>query len=126
VVLYESKYKDKLNTLLESGVYKPLPKDPTAKVERKEQKFLSKHKTALPIDLKHKLNPYHSKSPHLHSLPKIHIPDIRLRPIMSSFGSPCYALAGFLHKILSRILVTIDGVWIGNWIYWPLTNRNCK
>jgi hypothetical protein len=35
VVLDESKYKSKLNTLLDSGVYKSLPKDPTAKVERK-------------------------------------------------------------------------------------------
>jgi hypothetical protein len=34
VVLDESKYKEKLNTLLESGVYEPLPKDPTAKIER--------------------------------------------------------------------------------------------
>jgi hypothetical protein len=33
VVLDESTYKDKLNTLLESGVYKPLPRDPTAKVQ---------------------------------------------------------------------------------------------
>jgi hypothetical protein len=34
VVLDESEYKDKLNTLLESGVYETLPKDPPAKVER--------------------------------------------------------------------------------------------
>jgi hypothetical protein len=41
VVLDESKYKDKLNTLLQSGVYEPLSKDPTAKVERNVQKLLS-------------------------------------------------------------------------------------
>jgi hypothetical protein len=34
VVFDESKYKEKLNTLLECGVYKPLPKDPTAKVDK--------------------------------------------------------------------------------------------
>ncbi|PNF42699.1 hypothetical protein B7P43_G14177 [Cryptotermes secundus] len=101
VVLDESKYKDKLNTLLESGVYETLPKDPTAKVERKVQKLLSKYKTTLPSDLKHRLTPYHSKPPHLYGLPKIHKADIPLRPIVSSIGSPCYALAGFLHKILS-------------------------
>jgi hypothetical protein len=28
--------------------------------------------------------------------------------------------------ILSRIWVTIDGVWIGNWIYWTFTERNYK
>jgi hypothetical protein len=35
VVFDEPKYKEKLNTLLESGVYEHLPKDPTAKVERR-------------------------------------------------------------------------------------------
>jgi hypothetical protein len=59
VVLDESKYKEKLKTLLESGVYEPLPKDHTAKVERKVQKLISKHKTILPIDLEHNLIPYH-------------------------------------------------------------------
>jgi hypothetical protein len=93
VVFGKSKYKDKLNSLPESGVYEPLPEYPTAKVERKIQKFLSKH---IPIDLKHKLTPYHNKPPHLYGLPKIQKPDIPLRPILSSIGSPCYALSRFL------------------------------
>jgi hypothetical protein len=101
VVLDESKYEDKSNILLESGIYEPLPKDHTAKVERKVQKLLSKHKTALPADLKHKLTLYHSKPPCLYGLPKIDKPDIPLRPTVSSIGSSCYALAGFLHKILN-------------------------
>jgi hypothetical protein len=29
-------------------------------------------------------------------------------------------------KILSRDWVSVDGVWIGNWIYWTLTERNYK
>jgi hypothetical protein len=100
-VLDEFKYKYKLSTLLESGVYEPLPKDPTAKVEKKVQKLHSRHKTALPTDLNNKLTPYHSKPPHLHVHPRIHKPDIPLRPIVGSIGSPCHALLGFLHKILS-------------------------
>jgi hypothetical protein len=35
VVLDESKYKNKLDTLVEYRVYEHLPKDPTAEVERK-------------------------------------------------------------------------------------------
>jgi hypothetical protein len=31
----------------------------------------------------------------------------------------------FWHQ-LSRVWVTVVGVWIGYWIYWPLTGRNYK
>jgi hypothetical protein len=55
VLLDESEYQDKLNILLKSGVYDPLPK-----VERKVQKLLARHKTLLPADLNHKLTAYHS------------------------------------------------------------------
>jgi hypothetical protein len=103
----ELKYKKKLNTLLESRDDEPLPKDPTAKVERKVQKLLCTHKTAGPADIKQKLTLYHSRPPHVYGLPKIHKPDIPLRPIMSSIGSPCYALADFLHKIL----IPLAGKW---------------
>jgi hypothetical protein len=92
-----------LNTSLESGVYEYFPEHPTPKAERKIQKLLSKHKTSLFIDLKHKLTPYHSKPSHLYSLPKIHKPDITLRSIVSPIGSPCYGLGGFLHKIVSPL-----------------------
>jgi hypothetical protein len=39
-----------------------------------------------------------------------------------------YYLKRSLMSILSRIGVTVDGVWIGEWIYWPLihTTRNYK
>jgi hypothetical protein len=100
----ESKYKDKLNALLESRVYEPLPKDPAAKIERKVLKLIYKHKTALQTDLKTKLTPYNSKPPHLYGLPKVHKCDIPLRPVVSSIDSPCYALVGFLHKILSPLV----------------------
>jgi hypothetical protein len=78
VVLDVYEYKVKLKTLLESRVYEPLLNDPTAKVEKKIQKLLSKHKTAGPTDLKRKLIPYHRKLPHLYGFPKIHKPDIFL------------------------------------------------
>ena len=80
VVLDESEYKDKLNTLLESGIYEPLPKDSTAKIEMKVQKLFSKYKTVLTSHLKQTLTLYHSKPPHVYGLPKIHKHDISRRP----------------------------------------------
>jgi hypothetical protein len=60
LVLVESKYKNKFNTLLEFGVYELLPKDHTAMMERRvKKKHLSRHKTALPTDPKHKLSFLH-------------------------------------------------------------------
>jgi hypothetical protein len=39
VFLEESEYNDKLNTLLQSGVYEPFPKDPAAKIEKYRNSF---------------------------------------------------------------------------------------
>jgi hypothetical protein len=85
VVLDESKYKDKLNTLLQSKVYEALPKDPTAKVQWKIQNLLSKCKLFFP------LIPHHSKAQHINCSPP--------RSTVGSNGFSSHALAGFLHKI---------------------------
>jgi hypothetical protein len=100
VVLHECEYQNKFNNSLGSGIYEQLSKDPTGTVTRKVWKLLSKCKAALFVDLKQKLTQYYSRPRHLYGMPKIHKPDVPLRPTVSSIGSPCYALAGFLHKIL--------------------------
>jgi hypothetical protein len=92
-----------LSTVLESGVYEPLSKNPTTKVERWVQKLLSKLKTALRTFLKYKLTPYHSRPSHLYGIPNTHKPNIPPRPTVSSIGSPCYGLIGFLNEILSPL-----------------------
>jgi hypothetical protein len=46
-VLDEIIYMDKINTLLISGVYETLPKNPTAKVERKVQQNLASYKLSI-------------------------------------------------------------------------------
>jgi hypothetical protein len=48
LVLNESTYKEKISSLLESGVYEILLKNPTSQIERKVRKLLTKHKTVLP------------------------------------------------------------------------------
>jgi hypothetical protein len=67
LVLHEFTYKEKLSSLLESGVYEIPREDPASQIERM---MLSRNKIVLPIALKHKLSPYHSKPPYLHGLPK--------------------------------------------------------
>ena len=51
------------------------------------------------------VTPQHSYHPQLYDLPKIHKPEVPLRPIVSSIGSPTYHLA----KELTRILTPLKG-----------------
>jgi hypothetical protein len=92
VVLNESPYKEMISSLLELVLYEIPRKDPTSQIERKIRTLLKKHKPVLASALKCKLTPYHNKHPHLYGLPKIHMPDIPLRPVLSSVNSPCYTI----------------------------------
>jgi hypothetical protein len=47
----ESTYKEKISSLLESGLYEILRKDPTFKTERNIRKLLTKQKTFVPAAL---------------------------------------------------------------------------
>jgi hypothetical protein len=49
MVLNKSTYKEKTSSLLESGVYEILRKDPTSKIERKIWKLLTKHELSFPL-----------------------------------------------------------------------------
>jgi hypothetical protein len=77
-------------------------KEPTAKAMRKVQKLLSRHKTALPTDLKHKLTPYRSKTSRLYGLRKSHKPDIPLETYGEFQWLPLLCPGWFAHKILSH------------------------
>jgi hypothetical protein len=98
-VVYLQNMPIKVHTICNRTLIVGIPPPP------QDQKLLSKHKTTFPTILKQKLTPYPSNPPppHPYGLPKIHKTDIPLRPIVSSIGFPCYALAGFLHKILSPL-----------------------
>jgi hypothetical protein len=94
--------KDKINTLLNSGVYEPLFKDPTDKIERKVQQILAKYKAVRPAEVKRKLTPYNSKTLHLYGLPKIHKPDMPFRPVGSSISSPSKTCPIALWSVLPK------------------------
>jgi hypothetical protein len=63
---------------------------------------------SFPLPSRHKLTPYHSKSPHLYGLAEIRKPDNPFIPTVSSIDSHCYALSDFLHKILSPLVGNTD------------------
>jgi hypothetical protein len=62
--IFESYWTCREHLAIVRGLW-TFPKDPKVKVERRVQKHLSKHKNALPIDMKHKVTPYRSDPLHL-------------------------------------------------------------
>ena len=106
VILDRGVYNDKILALLNTPTYKELPKDPTAKIERKvRSKIIELKKAKLLSDQAcDYLRPSATICPKFYGLPKIHKPNIPLRPIVASQGSPTYALAQYLADILKPIV----------------------
>lgn len=108
VVLDTNTYNDKINTLIGEGHYTKLTKDPTQTIENKIRTILFKHKHEF-TDLERRLlTPHYSKPPHFYGLPKIHKPNIPLRPIVSSIGAPCEKLSKYLLKIITPLSGNTD------------------
>jgi hypothetical protein len=107
-MLSESTYKENISSLLETGSYEILHNDPTSQIERKIWELLTKYKTFFPAASKRKVTPYQREPPHLYGLPKLHKPGITLRLVISSIDPTYYALADFLHKILSLQVGNVD------------------
>ena len=108
VVMDKRDYNDKMSTLLSSGQYKKVKTNKTSTVERKVKTLLMKVEKALPQETLRMLNPNNSKAPHMYGKPKIHKPDMPLRPIISNIGSPCHQLARFLTRIISPLIGKTD------------------
>lgn len=108
VIMYREEYTNKIQHLLNDGdTYAEAPTDPTNKVMRKNN-LLTKllfDKEYIDIKVRKKLTTYNAISPRLYGLPKIHKPNIPLRPIVSCINSPTYSLSKFLSEIIYN---TID------------------
>ena len=106
VVMDKSEYFDKMNHLVEDRkTYKELDSDPTPALARRLNNKL------LELEKKKHLNGYQYKrlrcsapqSPKLYGLPKLHKPQIPMRPIVSFCGSPTYQLSKYLTSILQPL-----------------------
>ncbi|XP_071051394.1 uncharacterized protein [Onthophagus taurus] len=84
----KKEYDDKMMNLLETATYRKIKKDliKSTGIAAKQQKGLF---LQAPVP------------PRIYGLPKIHKPDVPLRPIVSAINSPTYKLAKYLAKILS-------------------------
>lgn len=102
VVMNKQDYIDlSYNQLSDERYYKMIPRDPTNTIEQKINKTISSLKNNHFIDerVAKSLMSYDSVCPKFYGLPKIHKPELALRPIISSINSPSTRLSKFLKDI---------------------------
>ena len=107
VVMDMCTYDEKMESLLsDRSTYKVITKDLSNSLQRRmNEKLLElKKKGALAIEEYNKLRCSSGRTPSIYGLPKIHKPDIPLRPIVSFYTSPTYALSKFLSRLLSPLV----------------------
>ena len=102
VLLDADNYHNKMTSLIETGPYKTVNKGPTDRLCRKlTDKLLVNG--SLDEKTYRKLRPQHKQPPRIYGLPKIHKPNIPLRPIVSCVNSFAYDLSAYLSDLLSPL-----------------------
>ncbi|XP_077528258.1 uncharacterized protein LOC144139901 [Haemaphysalis longicornis] len=106
VVLDRQAYESKVQDLFDCSTYEKLKKDPTPQVQRELNKLLANIFKKYPDfrSLYLRLICRNGSAPGFYGLPKIHKPDVPLRPIVDFTTSPLRALSNFLHQVLSPLV----------------------
>ena len=107
VVIDKVQYDEKMGSLLaDQKTYERMNKDPTPGLERKMNAMLLRMKKAGSISdhLYNRLRCSAGRLPLLYGLPKVHKPEVPLRPIVSFVHSPTYQLSKHLAKLLSPLV----------------------
>ena len=107
VVMNKADYDHKMQQMLcDEDTYQPLKKDPTTSLENKMNARLLQLKKCgrLPPDVYSRLRSSAGRVPMFYGLPKVHKPDVPLRPIVSFMSSPTYELSKFLARLLAPLV----------------------
>ena len=110
VVMTREDYNTKMRGMLETATYQQLKKDPTAAQERKLTSRLGRLKKEgeIPESLYQRLRPSGSQLPRIYGLPKIHKPEVPLRPIVACIGAPSYKLSKYITSLISPLAGRTD------------------
>ena len=107
VIMDRCDYDEKMNRMIKEGdTYKELSRDPVQSVERKVNAMLQRMKKqgSIQPELYNRLHSSGGLTPLLYGLPKVHKPDVPLRPIVSFMQSPTYQLSRHLSMILKPLI----------------------
>ncbi|XP_054706551.1 uncharacterized protein LOC129216363 [Uloborus diversus] len=105
VILDKSSYLDKCNELIDVSPYVTLHKDPRIR-KFNLIKNVVKYFPIISESSKRSLTPSVAHCARFYTLPKVHKPDIPLRPIVSSSGTASYKLAKYLVSSFPFYLVS--------------------
>ncbi|XP_065307646.2 uncharacterized protein [Dermacentor albipictus] len=108
VLIDTAVYKNKMLALLnDQDTYVRLTRDPTLKVQRDFQtlladvfRFVAPERKSLYF----KLLCHNGAAPALYGLPKVHKPNVPLRPVVDYTRSPLYKLSAYLHQLLAPLV----------------------
>ena len=105
VVMDQQAYDHKICSLLADDTYTKLSRDLTKRTEASFQQALKNlmDKGELHLNLYKQLRPGDCRPPYLYGMPKVHKEDVPLRPIVSTIGSPTYAIAKHLARLISPL-----------------------
>ena len=97
VILNKEDYIRKCNDHIDNGPYQYLKKDLTESIKREARQKLQRllDRNIIDKELYWKLKPTDSPAPKFYGLPKIHKPEIPIRPIVSYTGTPLYKLSRY-------------------------------
>lgn len=108
VVMNRNDYVSKMTEHLEDETtYSKIDRDPTRKTESELQKLLTDVFKFVPPEKKHLYNRllcHTGSAPAIYGLPKIHKPNVPLRPIVDYTRSPLHSLSGYLHSVLRPLV----------------------
>ncbi|XP_067643904.1 uncharacterized protein [Eurosta solidaginis] len=99
-------YDQKMQMLVNDiSTYRVLKRDPTNKLQERNNEIVQKMFNIGSIDLKEKnfLTCKNANPPRIYGLPKIHKDDIPLRPICSSIDAPSYNLCKYVVQIFKNL-----------------------
>ena len=106
-VLDKTEYHKKVSILLQDPkTYRTVKKNPTSRFEKRLNSFVWNlfECKKLSFSMYKFLRSTDSVLPRMYGLPKIHKPNLPLRPIVSFVGSATYQLSKFLKNILSPLV----------------------
>lgn len=105
--MYKTEYMEKMHQLVEDkNTYRTTRTDPTNVLQKKNNKIVDDlyKNNYINFKVKQQLTCSAGAAPRMYGLPKIHKPEVPLRPIASSIMVPCYKLSKFIGEILQTLI----------------------